>query len=188
MKKFINVFIRYFLSGSLFIVPVLATGYFIFMAIAWLDNLLPLPYPGMGLLIILVAITGLGYFTSNFLFKSMESWFDHLVNRIPLVKLIYGSIKDLMGAFVGEKKKFRKPVVVLIDEANNLYQMGFVTQDDLSELGLNNMVSVYLPHSYNFSGDHFIISKDRVRPLEISGSIAMKYVVSGGVSGFKEGD
>lgn len=186
MKNSFSVIIRYFLSGSLFIVPVLATGYFIFLAIAWLDGLLPLPYPGLGLLIILSVITGLGYFTSNYLFKSAEGWFDQAVNRIPLVKLIYSSIKDLMSAFVGEKKKFRKPVVVLIDESNNLYQMGFVTQEDLSELGLNDMVSVYLPHSYNFSGDHFMISKDRVRPLNISGAVAMKYVVSGGVSGFKE--
>jgi uncharacterized membrane protein len=114
------------------------------------------------------------------------NWFDHGMNRIPLVKLIYSSLKDLLNAFVGDKKKFNKPVLVEINKENNLFQIGFITQDDLSELGLNEMVSVYLPHSYAVSGIHYVISKDRVKPLQVNGPIAMKYIISGGVSGFKE--
>ena len=178
--------IRYFFSGMVFIVPLVATAYVIYMSFTWLDNLLGLPYPGLGFVIILVAITAFGYFTSNLAFKTFSTWFDHGMNRIPMVKLIYSSIKDLIGAFVGDKKKFSKPVLVLLNKENNVHQIGFVTQSDLSELGLKDMISVYLPHAYNFSGDHFVISKDRVTPLNISGPTAMKYVVSGGVSGFKK--
>jgi len=184
METILRKILRYFFSGIVFIVPLAVTIYVIFFIFSWLDNLINLPYPGLGILVILAAITGFGYFTSNFAFKTFTEWFDQGMNRIPMVKLIYTSIKDLIGAFLGDKKKFSKPVLVLLNKENNLHQIGFVTQADLIELGLNDMVSVYLPHAYNFSGDHFIISKDRITPLHISGPVAMKYVVSGGVSGF----
>jgi uncharacterized membrane protein len=184
MKSFARKIMRYFLNGTLFIVPLVATAYFIIEAFRWLDSRLDLPYPGLGFVIILGAITVFGYLTSNLAFQTLTNWFDQLMNRIPMVKLIYSSIKDLIGAFVGDKKKFNKPVLVLLNKENELYQIGFVTQSDLSVLGLKDMISVYLPHAYNFSGDHFVIARDRVRPLNISGPVAMKYVVSGGVSGF----
>lgn len=179
-------FIRYFFSGTLFIVPLVATAYFIFVSFRWLDNLLNLPYPGLGFAIILVAITAFGYLTTNFAFKTVTDWFDHGMNRIPLVKLIYSAVKDLLGAFVGDKKKFNKPVLVRINKDNNLYQIGFITQSDLSDLGLNDMVVVYFPHSYAFSGFHYFVPKDSIKPLDIPGPTAMKFIVSGGVSGFKE--
>jgi uncharacterized membrane protein len=177
---------RYFFSGTVFIVPLVATAYFIFVSFRWLDSLLNLPYPGIGFLIIFGAITIFGYLTSNFAFKTATEWFDHGMNRIPLVKLIYSSVKDLLGAFVGDKKKFNKPVLVTINKDNNLHQIGFVTQSDLSDLGLNNMVVVYFPHSYAFSGNHFLVPKENVKPLDIPGPAAMKFIVSGGVSGFKD--
>ncbi len=178
--------LRYFFSGTLFIVPLVATAYFIFIAFSWLDNLLSLPYPGLGFILILGAITGFGYLTTNFAFRAFTGWFDHGMNRIPLVKLIYSSLRDLLNAFVGDKKKFNRPVLVEINKENKLYQIGFITQADLTELGLKDMVSVYLPHSYAFSGLHYIVMKDRVTPLNISGSVAMKYIVSGGVSGLAD--
>jgi uncharacterized membrane protein len=186
MQITIRKIVRYFFSGTLFIVPLVATAYFIFISFQWLDNLLGLPYPGLGFLIIFGVITLFGYLTTNFAFKTVIDLFDHAVNKIPFVKLIYSSIKDLIGAFVGDKKKFNKPVLVEMNRENNLYQIGFITQSDLSELGLNDMVSVYLPHSYAVSGFHYIVSKDRIKPLNVSGPIAMKYIISGGVSGFKE--
>ena len=179
--------LRYFFSGTLFIVPLVATAYFIFVSFRWLDGLLNLPYPGIGVAMILAVITIFGYFTTHFAFKTFADWFDHMMNRIPLIKLIYAAIKDLLSAFVGDKRKFNKPVLVTINKENNLHQIGFVTQSDLSDLGLTDMVAVYFPHSYAFSGNHFLVSKDNVRPLNISGPVAMKFIISGGISGFKEG-
>jgi len=186
MNNVLRRIARYFFSGTVFIVPLVATAYFIFVSFRWLDSLLNLPYPGIGFLIIFGAITAFGFFTSNFAFRTFTEWFDHGMNKIPLVKLIYSSVKDLLGAFVGDKKKFNKPVLVTINKDNNLHQIGFVTQSDLSDLGLNDMVVVYFPHSYAFSGNHFLVPKDSVKPLNISGPVAMKFIVSGGVSGFKE--
>lgn len=186
MKNTISTVARYFFSGTLFIVPLVATGYFIFWSFAQLDGLLNLPYPGLGFLIIFGVITLFGYLTSNFAVRTATDWFDHLMNRIPFVKLIYSSLKDLIGAFVGDKRKFNKPVLVSINKENNLNQIGFVTQEDLSSLGLNDMVAVYFPHSYAISGNHFLVPKTSIKPLNISGPVAMKFIVSGGISGFKE--
>ncbi len=186
MESSFRKVIRYFFSGTLFIVPLVATVYFIFVAFRWLDSLPNVPYPGLGFVIVLAVITLFGYLTTKFAFRTFTTWFDHGMNKIPLVKLIYSSLKDLLDAFVGDKKKFNKPVLVEINRENQLFQIGFVTQNDLSDLGLGEMISVYIPHSYAFSGMHYIIPRGRVRPLEVSGPIAMKYIVSGGVSGFKE--
>lgn len=184
MESTFRRILRYFFSGTLFIVPLVATAYFIYVSFAWLDNLLMLPYPGLGFAIIFIAITAFGYLTTNFAFKAATEWFDRGMNRIPFVKLIYSAVKDLLGAFVGDKKKFTRPVLVRINEQNNLYQIGFVTQPDLTNLGLTDMVVVYFPHSYAFSGFHYLVPKENIRPLNIPGDDAMKFIVSGGVSGF----
>jgi uncharacterized membrane protein len=186
MNKFLRTILRYFFGGTLFIVPLVATGYFIFVAFTWLDSLLNLPYPGLGFVIIFGAITIFGYFTTAFAFKTFSDWFDHGMNRIPLVKLIYSSVKDLLAAFVGEKRKFNKPVLVTINKENQLHRIGFITQSDLTELGLKDMVAVYFPQSYAVAGDHFVVPATSVQPLDVSGPIAMKFIVSGGISGFKE--
>jgi uncharacterized membrane protein len=186
MKAIVGRFLRYFFSGTLFIVPLVATAYFIFISFQWLDNRLDLPYPGLGFAIIIGVITSIGYLSTNYVFKTIGNWFDRGMNKIPLIKLIYSTVKDLLGAFVGDKKKFNKPVLVRINKDNSLYQIGFVTQADLSDLGLNDMVVVYFPHSYAFSGYHYFVAKENVKPLDVSGPAAMKFIVSGGVSGFKD--
>ena len=186
MKTQVRKIIRYFFNGTLFIVPLIATIYTFVFSFQWLDSRLSLPYPGVGFIIIISVITLFGYFTSNFAFNTIESWFDGFISRIPLVKLIYTSVKDLIEAFVGEKKKFNKPVLVTLDKVNHLHRIGFITQQDLSELGLSDMVVVYFPQSYAFAGDHFVVPKEHVKPLNISGATAMKFIVSGGVSGLHD--
>jgi uncharacterized membrane protein len=185
MNAIAGRFLRYFFSGTLFIVPLVATAYFIYISFKWLDDRLNLPYPGLGFAIIIAFITLVGYLSTNYIFKTIGQWFDRGMNRIPLVKLIYSTVKDLLGAFVGDKKKFNKPVLVRINKDNNLYQLGFITQADLQELGLAEMVVVYFPHSYAFSGFHYFVPKESIKPLNIPGPTAMKFIVSGGVSGFK---
>jgi uncharacterized membrane protein len=187
MDNTVRRILRYFFSGTLFIVPLVATAYFVYVSFRWLDNLLNLPYPGLGVAIILFAITAFGYLTTNFAFKTATDWFDHGMNKIPLVKLIYSAVKDLLGAFVGDKKKFNKPVLVRMNKENSLYQLGFITQPDLTALGLMDMVVVYFPHSYAFSGIHYFVPKENIKTLNIPGPVAMKFIISGGVSGFREG-
>lgn len=187
MSKFtINRFINYFLRGLLFVVPLALTFYIILESLEFVDSLIDLDIPGLGLLIIIVNITFIGYLTSTFITKPFFEWLERGVVKIPLANIIYTSIKDLIGAFVGDKKKFNIPVTVALNDSQTVLKVGFITKDDLPELNMEGFTSVYLPHSYNFSGNHFIVDRRLVKPLNISGSAAMKFVVSGGVSGLEE--
>lgn len=186
MNAIVGRILRYFFSGTIFIVPLLATAYFIFISFRWLDDQLNLPYPGLGFLIIFSVITLIGYLSTIYIFRILGTWFDRGMSRIPLVKIIYSTVRDLLGAVVGDKRKFNRPVLVKINRENDLHQIGFVTQSDLSELGLHDMVVVYIPHSYALSGYHYFVPKENITPLKISGPTAMKFIVSGGVSGLRD--
>jgi uncharacterized membrane protein len=183
MTKFRFQFVvRYFFRGLLVVVPLALTLYIIYVSLQWIDSLVPINIPGLGLLIVLATITIMGYLATFFVTKPIVATFERYVVKIPLVNIIYTSIKDLIEAFVGDKKKFNKPVLVSLNQEKTLFKLGFITKEDVELLGLPGMVSVYLPHSYNFSGNHFLVSRDYVTPLHISGTVAMKFIVSGGVS------
>lgn len=181
----INRLIGYFLRGLIFVVPLTLTIYIIYKALEWLDSLIPLNIPGLGLLIIIGAITLLGYLASFFITRPIFVQFEKYFTKIPLVSILYSSIKDLIGAFVGDKKRFNIPVTVSLDDRGTVLKIGFVTREDLEVIDLPGFVSVYLPHSYNFSGNHFLIEKSKVKPLKMKATAAMKFVVSGGVSGLE---
>jgi uncharacterized membrane protein len=100
---------------------------------------------------------------------------------VPLFKLIYSSIRDLLEAFVGEDKKFNEPVLVDMGQGG-IRQIGFLTQHDLKAIGLESDVAVYFPLSYSFAGKVMIVPREKIQPLDMKASDAMKFVVSGGVS------
>ncbi len=171
----------YFLRGLLFVVPFTLTGYIILLAVQFLDNIIPIDIPGLGIVFMFLIVTAVGYMTSIFLTKSIFEELEKIVFKIPLVNILYTSIKDLMSAFVGDKKKFNTPIVVKLSD--NMSRLGFMTQDDLSALGEMDLVSVYFPHSYNFSGNLYLVPKENVRVLKnVNSTEIMKFIVSGGVS------
>ncbi len=175
--------IAYFFRGLLFVVPFALTLYIIYQILEWLDGLIPVKVPGLGLVIMIAAITLLGYLASFFITRPFFELFDRYVTRIPIVNILYSSIKDLIGAFVGDQKKFNVPVTVALDANKQVRKVGFITRHDLGAIDMPGFISVYLPHSYNFSGNHFLVDKSLVNPLHMNSSDAMKFVVSGGVSG-----
>lgn len=187
MTKFtFQRFLTYFFRGLLFVVPLALTIYIIYETLEWMDGLIPVNIPGLGLIIIIINITFLGYLASLFITRPFFDQIEKYLTRIPLVNIIYTSIKDLISAFVGEQKKFNVPVTVAMNEEQSILKVGFITRDDLDQIGLPGYMSVYLPHSYNFSGNHFLVQKRLVKPLHVSSTTAMKFVVSGGVSGLEE--
>lgn len=167
--------------------PFSLTVYIIYEILEWLDGLIPINIPGLGLLIMVSAITFLGYLASFFITKPFFVQFEKYIIKIPLVNIIYTSIKDLIGAFVGEEKKFNIPVTVALNTERTVMKIGFITQKDLTGIDMPGFISVYMPHSYNFSGNHFLVRKEIVEPLNMPGAAAMKFVVSGGVSGLELG-
>ncbi|MFP4096109.1 MAG: DUF502 domain-containing protein [Cyclobacteriaceae bacterium] len=181
-----NRFVTYFFRGLLFVVPIALTIYIILLSISWLDGLIPFQLPGLGLLSILLFITLVGYLASTLLAGPLFSILEDVLTRLPLVSIIYSSLKDLISAFVGDKKKFNKPVLVTLNPEFLIQKPGFITQEDLSQLGLVDQVAVYLPHSYNFSGNLYIVPAKMVTPIQASSTDIMKFIVSGGVSGLKD--
>jgi uncharacterized membrane protein len=185
----LNVVVKNFLRGLIVTVPFAVTAYVVYAVVKTLDGWIDLerwvgrPLPGGGLVLTLVLITFVGFMASNFATRWMFGAIDDLFGRLPLVKLIYTSIRDVTGAFVGEKRRFDRPVLVSLGEGIDTLVVGFQTRDDLSELGLADHVAVYLPQSYNFAGNLLAVPRDRVRPLTAESTVVLALVVSGGVSG-----
>ena len=187
MKKLL----RYFIQGILLIVPVGLTFYIVVRTVqtvfgwfgkiggitnTWFD-------PILFFLISILLVLLIGFLGSTFIFSWFFGAFEQLIERAPLIKIIYSSIKDFLSAFVGGKKRFNKPVLVTIDKVTGIQQLGFITQTNLSELNIEEgKVAVYLPMSYAFSGKLIIVPKENIKSLNISAAEAMKFIVSGGVS------
>ncbi len=174
--------IRYFFEGLLVIVPVVASVYITYVILKKIDGLLGLPIPGLGFILTIVLITFVGVLASTFFTERIIRLVERLFERLPLIKLLYGSIKDLMSAFVGEKKSFDKPVLVTLDKKSGAKAIGFITKESLDYLGIKGHVAVYLPQSYNFAGNLLVFPSDSVEPLKADSTDIMTFIVSGGVS------
>lgn len=173
---------RYFLNGLLIIAPIAITVFIVVGIIDWLDNLFFLQIPGLGILLMIVLLTVVGFLGSSFFVKPFLVIMERLMHKVPLVSIIYSSIKDLFDAFVGDNQKFNRPVMVKMSEDSDNHKLGFVTQDTLLKLNIEDKVAVYFPHSYNFSGELFLVPKHNVTYLDLPSSEVMKFIVSGGVS------
>jgi len=178
---------RYFIRGALVTAPLALTLYIIGWLLRSIDRLLPLGVPGLGLLVTLVLITLAGFLTSNVVGRGVVEATDHFLKRLPLVKLVYTSIKDLIGAFVGDHKSFDRPVAVQVAPGSPVKMLGFLTRRGMHVLGMPDHVAVYCPQSYNFAGNLLIVPADMVEPLDATSGEVMTFVVSGGVSGLGVG-
>ena len=185
--------IQYFLQGVLLVAPVVIVGYILYSLFVsvdgWLNNkispVIGFNIPGLGILILFISLTLLGFFGQTALIKPLKKVAGKFIKRIPVLNLLYSSINDLFSAFVGKEKKFNVPVKVLFNIENNLWKLGFVTKESMNIIENGELAAVYFPHSYNFSGELYLVPKERVRYLKLSPSEVMKFIVSGGVTRFE---
>lgn len=194
MNRIIRALFNYMVRGALVILPIAAAIFFIYWVFVKVDSALnlsdviwfdqtgkPIYIPGLGILTVLMILIVVGIVVTNFVTDPIKKWFARWFNRLPVFNVIYTSFKDLTEAFVGDDKKFSEPVVVDIN-GTGFKKIGFLTQKDLSKINLPGEVAVYFPLSYSFAGQLCIVSADRIQPLKMSASDAMKFIVSGGVS------
>jgi len=194
MKKIIRILLNYLIKGAILVLPLAAAIYLMFWlftkvdmalnlsAVFWMDQLgQPRYIPGLGILTVLLIFLVSGIIFTNFITEPVTNWLLSWLNKLPIFNFFYTSIKDLTEAFVGDEKKFSEPVLVEINEFG-LKKIGFLTQKELSKIGLPGDVAVYFPLSYSFAGQLCIVNAERVKPLDIGATEAMKFVVSGGVS------
>jgi uncharacterized membrane protein len=178
--------LRYFVRGCLVSVPLVITGWVVWTTLSFIDRLLPIGIPGVGIVVTLSLVTLIGLFTSNVVGKRAFQLTDRALSRMPLVKLLYTSIKDLIRAFVGDHKSFDQPAAVVLTPGG-ARMLGFVTRDGLHALGMPDFVAVYFPQSYNFAGQLAVVPRDQVELLDVASSEVMTFIVSGGISGFGRG-
>jgi uncharacterized membrane protein len=178
--------LRYFVRGCLVSVPLVLTGWIIWKTLSFVDQILPIGIPGVGILVTLSLVTLIGLFTSNVVGKRVFQITDRALSGMPLVKLLYTSIKDLIRAFVGDHKSFDQPAAVMLTPGG-ARMLGFVTRDGLHALGMPDFVAVYFPQSYNFAGQLIVVPRDQVELLDAASSEIMTFIVSGGISGFGRG-
>jgi len=185
LRQFLTSVIGYFIRGLVFLAPIVITYALIKWAFGFLDAFFPLGTPGLGIVAMLTIILLTGYLGSKLFYQPLFEWFEGILGKTPGVKFIYSSIKDMLEAFVGDKKRFNEPVIVKMNEMG-LMKIGFITSKDLSNLHqsdlLKDYVGVYFPHSFNFSGNHFLVHKDKITPIDSNSTETMKYVVSGGIT------
>ena len=180
MKKLIG----YFLQGILYLVPIAATVYVVVKAVVLVDGIIPVEIPGLGLLIILTIFTLAGYLGGSLLVKNIFN-FNKILERVPLLKIVYTSVKDLLSAFVGKKKRFTEPVLVKME--GGVERFGFVTQKDLTHLGVSaDKIGVYIPFSYAVTGNLIVVPKKNITPVDGSSADIMKFIISGGVTEIEE--
>jgi uncharacterized membrane protein len=178
--------VRYFVRGCLVLVPLVLTGYAIYQTLKWVDQLLPVGIPGVGLVLTVSLVTLVGLLTSNVVGKRIFQFTDRLLSGMPLVKLLYTSLKDLIRAFVGDHKSFDRPAAVSL-APGGARMLGFVTRDELYALGMPGHVAVYFPQAYNFAGQLLVVPIESVELLDVPSSEVMTFIVSGGISGFGRG-
>lgn len=177
---------KYFIQGLLILAPIAVTIYLVVQLFLLLDSFNPLDVPGLGIIFTFVLVTGAGFVANHFVSERLRNWGDQLLQRMPLLGMVYTAVKDLMGAFVGPKKSFKNPVLVRLYEQSEIRRLGFLTDEEVdwlpdSELA-NRLVTVYCPHSYNISGNLYLVPASYVTKLPYASGEVMKYAMSGGVT------
>ncbi|WP_431129430.1 DUF502 domain-containing protein [Flagellimonas flava] len=187
MKRIIN----YLFQGILYIAPLAIIIYILYRVFIVADSLLQkmivdvfdVTIPGLGILTLLLFLIFIGFLGNTIIAKPLKRIFKRTIDQVPLLRFVHSALTDLFSAFVGKEKKFNKPVLVKLNLHYALEKLGFITEDDLGFLGQKNKVAVYFPHSYNISGELFIVPKENITPLDIPSSEVMKFIVSAGLMG-----
>jgi uncharacterized membrane protein len=178
--------LTYFVRGLVVLAPLVLTVWLTFETFRWIDGwlggLFGFTIPGAGVLLTLALITLFGFLASNLIARTLLGAVEAVLGRLPFVRLLYGSTRDLLNAFVGERRRFDTPVLVTLGPDSNLKALGFVTQESLERYGLVGHVAVYLPQSYNFAGNLVVVPAEQVERIHAGGADVMAFIVSGGVT------
>jgi uncharacterized membrane protein len=181
--------VGYFFQGFVYVAPLGVTLYIVYRIFTFVDTplrqierlFLGTHIPGLGVVTVIVLLTLLGWLGSTIIARPVKAVGRRILERAPLIGMIEGAVRDLLTALFSRERRFKQPVIVRVSQVSDLEKVGFITQEDLGKLGSPGKVAVYFPHSYNFSGELFLVPRDRIRVLDISAQEALKFVVSGGM-------
>ncbi|MBU3714576.1 MAG: DUF502 domain-containing protein [Ferruginibacter sp.] len=192
--------IQYFFQGLLVLAPVFITLYALYWIVSSVDNLIPIntfiddkgvrhvQNYGLGFLVVILLVVGIGYVSSFFITNRIVGLLDRIMMKMPGIKHVYTTTKDFFEAFTGDRNKFSHNVLVSID-AEDVWRLGFVTRDEMSDFDMKDHVAVYVPMSYSVSGNLYIVPKSRIREIgSVNSSQSMKFALSGGITDFEDAE
>jgi uncharacterized membrane protein len=174
--------LAYFLRGLVVVVPLALTIYVCVAIFTKIDSWLGLPIPGAGFVLALALITVVGFMASSIVTRTLLGAVDRMFDRLPFVRLLYSSAKDMLNAFVGEKRRFDKPVLVSLTSDGSVKVVGFLTADSLEALGAADHATVYMPQSYGFAGHILVVPASSVTRIDADAPEVMAFIISGGVT------
>lgn len=186
---------RYLFEGLIVMAPIAVTLYVCYKLFVWIDKPLGdeihrftgINIPGVGFVVTIVlaaaVLTFVGFLSSRVLTRHLLEFLDRQFARLPMLKILHSSVKDFVGAFVGDKKRFEQPVLVNLLPGSDVRLVGFVTRQSMARWGLESHLAVYTPAAFNFGGNLLIVPRERVHPLDAPSADAMAFVVSGGIAG-----
>ncbi len=199
-NRWLRKLFQYFFQGIVVLAPICITLYAVIWLFSTMDNILPdLLYnffpnnlskangllrtiPGLGFVAVVIIVIFFGRISSGFFASRIFDALDHVLQRTPGLKFIYTSVKDILQAFTGNKKKFNRPVLVNIGE-EDVWRVGFITQESAGHFDLPQHDVVYIPLAYSITGVTYIVPRKKIKLLiNISPAEAMKFAVSGGVA------
>lgn len=191
-----NKLVSYFLQGLLYIAPLTIVVYIVYALFSFMDGLLQnilvelfdIRIPGLGFITLIIFIAFIGFLGKTIIANPLKKLFKSIIEKIPPLKFVYAAFNDIVAAFVGKEKRFNKPVLVKINRDSEIEKLGFITEEDLEFLDDKNKIAVYFPHSYNFSGELFIVPKSNVTPINVKSSEMMKFIVSAGLTEISKGE
>ncbi len=182
----------YLLQGVLYIAPLGITLYILYTIFTFIDGslqkilvkLFDTEIPGLGFILLMIVLIVVGFLGKTFIARPLSLIIKRTIKRIPLLNFIYSALNDLFSAFVGKENKFNQPVMVKVNLNSDLEKLGFITEENLEILNEKDKVAVYFPHSYNFSGELFIVPKANIKSLDIGSTDVMKFILSAGLTGW----
>jgi uncharacterized membrane protein len=184
-----------FLTGLVVLLPVTVTVLFLLWLLSGAESVFGEPiravlgeryYPGMGMALGVALVFGVGLLAQFYFVRKLIELGDELLERIPLVKTIYGGVRDLLAMFrTGAQRKFDKVVLVTLP-GSRMRVMGFVTREDFAglpaALGTDDAIAVYLPMAYMIGGYTVLVPRAQVEPVAMSFEDAMRFAVTAGLS------
>ena len=182
---------RTFFTGLATVLPILLTIAVILWVVRGIENLLSIfipngaYFPGFGLVAAIVVVFLVGVLMEAVLFRRVMAWFEKLLHNIPLVKTVYGAVRDLMGLFGGGSKPGFSKVVRIRWPQNEMETLGFVTIKDFTRLPLGvgpDKVAVYMPMSYQIGGFTVFLPRSMLTPVDMTIEEAMRFIVTAGIS------
>jgi len=183
-RHMLNLFLR----GLLVVLPIALTISILIWVLQIIGSFLHLDKLSFGAIVLylilgVIAIAMIGKFTEGVVAKQILEFFEGIIEKAPGLNWIFGTTKDMTQAFVGENKKFN--ITVRVEISPNVYRIGFLTQETMSEFGMDDFCAVYFPNSYAISGEILIVKKEKIEKIDADSGDVTKFILSGGVTEMK---